>query len=152
MTQNGKPSVSCMPRTKEPLTLPLLFDAAKAFCVAESKIGFPEMFGVTDGKAVGTFVEKRLTNYLLERFDFTCGNSASGIDLPDPCVNTDIKITEDVNIPGDEITRKLLADEIIANGVTQGYLTISNALQWRLQYKRVISLANGVKGVLNFDL
>lgn len=41
--------------------------------------------------------------------------------------------------------------EIIKNVPKQGYLTISNALQWRLQYKRVISLENTVKGVVNFD-
>jgi len=29
-----------------------------------------------------------------------------------------------------------------------GYLTISNALQWRLQYKRVIEKAGQVNGIL----
>ena len=33
----------------------------------------------------------------------------------------------------------------------QGYLTISNALQWRLQYKRAINLKNEVSGVYNYD-
>ena len=43
-----------------------------------------------------------------------------------------------------------LAEEIIANPPMQGYLTISNALQWRLQYKRVIELDNQIQGVVNF--
>ena len=30
----------------------------------------------------------------------------------------------------------------------QGYLTISNALQWRLQYARVIEKAGTIEGVL----
>ena len=41
-------------------------------------------------------------------------------------------------------------DEILENPPEQGYLTISNALQWRLQYKRVIGLDNSVTGVINY--
>ena len=58
----------------------------------------------------------------------------------------------DKNIPGDEITHNQLADEVFDKGIQQGYLTISNALQWRLQYQRVISLGNSVSGVLNYDI
>ena len=209
-----------------------MFLATKVFCVSEGKKNFPELIGVTDGKAVGTFVEHKLKEYLLERYDLVAGSSASGIDFPSPDINTDIKVTsvrqpqsscpyksarqkifglgyhllvlvydkkdtkktshlnflnctfidetrtadftvtkrltemikdgankadifayfEDRNIPGDEITLSLLADEVIQNGVQQGYLTISNALQWRLQYQRVISLSNSVKGVMNYDI
>jgi hypothetical protein len=57
----------------------------------------------------------------------------------------------DKNIPGDEITLTQLADEVMQNDVIQGYLTISNALQWRLQYQRVISLSNSVEGIINYD-
>lgn len=39
--------------------------------------------------------------------------------------------------------------EILSGNLKQGYLTISNALQWRLQYARVISLDNSVEGVYN---
>ena len=53
-------------------------------------------------------------------------------------------------VTGYEITYSDLADEILANPPQQGYLTISNALQWRLQYKRVIELNNSVGGVVNF--
>ena len=49
------------------------------------------LFGVTDGKAVGTFVEHLFQQYLANRYDLTVGNSASGLDLPS--VNTDIKVT-----------------------------------------------------------
>ena len=61
-----------------------------------------------------------------------------------------IGLLYDRNVPGDEITYSDLADEILANPPRQGYLTISNALQWRLQYKRVIELNNSVGGVVNF--
>jgi hypothetical protein len=76
---------------KDKLTVEQLCVSAKEFCIAESKLDFPELVGVTDGKAVGTFVEHRLKNYLSARFDLQIGNSASGIDLPSPEINTDIK-------------------------------------------------------------
>jgi len=217
---------------KEKLTIEKLFSETKIFCVSEGKKNFPELIGVTDGKAVGTFVEHRLKNYLSERYDLVVGSSASGIDFPSPDINTDVKVTsvrqpqsscpykssrqkifglgynllvlvydkkdtkttsrlnflnctfidatrtadftvtkrliemikdgankadiiayfEDRSIPGDEITLNQLADEVMQNGVQQGYLTISNALQWRLQYQRVISLSNSVTGVMNYDI
>jgi hypothetical protein len=40
-----------------------------------------------------------------------------------------------------------LAEEIIAHRPNIGYLTISNALQWRLQYGRIIEKAGTVSGV-----
>jgi hypothetical protein len=218
-------------KNKKSLTLESLYKTTKEFCLAESQIDFPELIGVTDGKAVGTFVEHRLKNYLSERFNLIVGNSASGIDLPTPDINTDIKVTSirqpqsscpykssrqkifglgynllvlvyektdtsktsrlnfknctfiskertadftttkrliemiedgaikedivayfmDKNIPGDEITLEQLAEEVLVKEVLQGYLTISNALQWRLQYQRVISLSNSVNGVKNYD-
>ncbi|MCX4326639.1 MAG: hypothetical protein OSJ45_04995 [Lachnospiraceae bacterium] len=61
-----------------------------------------------------------------------------------------IGLLYDKNVPGDDIIYNSLADEILANPPEQGYLTISNALQWRLQYKRVIELNNEVGGVVNF--
>lgn len=208
----------------------VLIKEAIDFCNLISKSKIPELIGVTDGKAIGTFIEHRFKEYLRKRYEFNLGNSASGIDLPDIGVNTDIKVTyinqpqsscpfkssrqkifglgynllvmvydrienslspikfinvtfisseetgdytttkrlielikdgankEDIiaylsdrNIPGDEVTYSQLADEILQGNVRQGYLTISNALQWRLQYSRVISLDNKVKGVLNHD-
>jgi len=38
--------------------------------------------------------------------------------------------------------------EILRNKPEQGYLTISNALQWRLQYGRVVKLSESVNGIV----
>ena len=62
-----------------------------------------------------------------------------------------IGFLQDKNVPGDEITYNELADEILDFPPKQGYLTISNALQWRLQYARVIALDNCVSGVINYE-
>ena len=190
-----------------------------------------DLIGVTDGKAVGTYVEREFQNQLITRYTLTVGNSAKGIDLPDEHILTDIKVTSaaqpqsscpfestrqkifglgynllifvydktdladkctlrfrhcvfiekqrtgdftmtkrlremlkdgankediigflrDKNLPGDEITYERLAEEILSNTPPQGYLTVSNALQWRLQYSRAISLNNSVDGVRNYD-
>lgn len=53
-----------------------------------------------------------------------------------------IAFLEERNLPLDEIGREILADRIISQPPKQGFLTISNALQWRLQYRRIIELAN----------
>ena len=57
---------------------------------------------------------------------------------------------QDKNVPGDEIVYNDPAEEILSHVPVQGYLTISNALQWRLQYSRVIALDNTVDGVKNY--
>ena len=216
---------------KEILSINILIEEAKIFCEIENEKDYPELLGITDEKAVGTFVEHRFKEYLSQKYIFKKGNSASGIDLPDEFINTDIKVTSirqpqsscpykdskqkifglgynllvfvydkndtqntsklnflnvtfinkertsdytttkrlnemlkdgankediiaylmDKAIPGDEITLDLLADMIMDNKPIQGYLTISNALQWRLQYARVISLNNEVSGVINLE-
>jgi len=51
------------------------------------------------------------------------------------------------NLPVDEIGAGELADKILETPPNQGYLTISNALQWRLQYGRVIQNAGTVSGI-----
>ena len=58
-----------------------------------------------------------------------------------------ISYLNDKNIPADEITLGLIADSILAKPPKQGYLTISNALQWRLQYTRVVNLSKSVDGI-----
>jgi len=73
------------------LTLNALLIEAAAFAGVESKHDEPELFGVTDGKAVGTYLEHKFTSYLLGRYSFDAGNSASGIDIPS--LNIDIKVT-----------------------------------------------------------
>lgn len=211
------------------LTPELLIKSAKLFCVNYSKKGIKELFGVTDGKAVGTFIEHLFKKYLREHYTFDTGNAARGIDLPS--VQTDIKVTsfkqpqssspfkdtkqkiyglgysllifvynktddplseqalldfvscsyvnadrtadftltalinkhievganiedimalfKDKALPGDDITYTLLAEEVLKNPPKQGYLTISNALQWRLQYQRIVNLSkDSVEGIV----
>jgi len=50
-------------------------------------------------------------------------------------------------LPVDDIEAAKLAEEVLRSRPSVGYLTISNALQWRLQYKRVIDKAGTVDGV-----
>lgn len=60
-----------------------------------------------------------------------------------------IALLNDKGIPGDEVVYNDLAEEILKHPPVQGYLTISNALQWRFSYGRVIGLNNTVEGVVN---
>lgn len=53
----------------------------------------------------------------------------------------------DRNLPVDEIEAANIARAVLDQRPLQGYLTISNALQWRLQYGRVITQAGLVAGV-----
>jgi hypothetical protein len=50
-------------------------------------------------------------------------------------------LLQDKNVPLDEVSRRQLAERIVDDVPEQGILTISNALQWRLQYGRAISAA-----------
>ncbi len=192
---------------------------------------YDNLYGINDGKAVGTTIEHLFKEFLFQNYSITeIGNSSQGIDLP--TLNTDIKVTsikqpqsscpyksakqkifglgynlivfvykkidnemtkkcyinfknisfikenrtadytttkmlidmknqgankEDIisyindrAIPGDEIEHNRLAEMILTQELQQGYLTISNALQWRLQYSRVINLNNEVEGVYNY--
>jgi hypothetical protein len=216
-------------KIKEKLTIPKLIEEAQYFCVAQSKYQHKELFGVTDGKAVGTLIEQKFQKHLNEKYEVTIGSSASGIDLPSSDILTDIKVTsikqpqsscpfkdakqkifglgynllvfvydkaddsntktatlnfvscsfvskertadftttfrlremvkdnanesdiiaylQDKNIPADEITLSKLAVQILQTPPEQGYLTISNALQWRLQYQRVVTLTEDILGI-----
>ena len=58
-----------------------------------------------------------------------------------------IAYLQDKNFPADEITLSQLAKQILSSPPEQGYLTISNALQWRLQYQRIVDLSENVKGI-----
>jgi hypothetical protein len=130
---------------KPKLTLETLIKEAKAFCERESNFGNKELFGVTDGKAVGTFIEHKFTDYLEKNYDVFIGSSANGIDMPSDDI---IAYLTDRNLPADEITMRDLAEEILRNKPVQGYLTISNALQWRLQYGRIVKLTESVEGII----
>ncbi len=216
---------------KPVLTINKLIQAARHFCETESGENHVELIGITDGKAVGTYIEHRFQRFLQSQYSVEVGNSAKGIDLPGADIQTDIKVTsitqpqsscpfknarqkifglgynllvfvydkqdmdnictlrfthctfiakertgdftitkrlremvgdgankediigllQDRSVPGDEIVYNDLADEILAHPPKQGYLTISNALQWRLQYTRVIALDNRVEGVTNYE-
>lgn len=212
---------------KKRLTTKELIKAAKLFCAQESGVYRNELFGVTDGKKVGTIIEHLFQSFLADNYNLDTGSSAAGLDLPS--INTDIKVTSiaqpqsscpykdskqkiyglgynlivfvykkadnnrtkqgkldfvscsyidasrtadyqtttgllqiiknqgnvddifaflnDHRIPGDEITLMNLAKDILRNPPTIGYLTISNALQWRLQYGRIVGLDKRVSGI-----
>ena len=204
-----------------------LIKSAEIFCKHESRKYRKELFGVTDGKAIGTFVEHMFQDYLSKKYEIEVGCSANGLDLPS--INTDIKVTSikqpqsscpfkdskqkiyglgyniiifvykkvddikqkkgmlefvsctyidksrtadyqtttglnqiiknkgniddifaflnDHKIPADEVTLMNIAKDILKNPPLIGYLTISNALQWRLQYGRIVSLKETINGI-----
>ena len=64
--------------------------------------------------------------------------------------NTDdlIAFMSDRNLPIDDVEATTLAEELLDKPPKLGYLTISNALQWRLQYQRVIERAGMISGIL----
>lgn len=213
---------------KQHLTTEIVAQEAFAFSETESIYDEPSLYGVTDGKAIGTYLEHKFRKMLCEKYFFELGNSASGIDFPD--INLDVKVTrnsqpqsscpfksarqkiyglgysllifvyekyddhnnrtarlnmsdtifvdknytadfqitsgiiniinnqgneDDIigfmmekNLPVDDIEALNIALEVLKNPPNIGYLTISNALQWRLQYRRVINIAGTVEGVL----
>ena len=213
----------------EKLTIDKLKKEAKAFCISESKYQNKSLFGITDGKAVGTYIEHKFQETLKSKYITNIGSSANGIDLPSDDILTDIKVTSikqpqsscpfkdakqkifglgynllvfvydkiddprsktatlnfvsctfisnertgdytttyrlremvsdnanvedivaylnDKHIPADEITLTQLANQILETPPVQGYLTISNALQWRLQYQRIVTLDKPVEGI-----
>ena len=214
---------------KAKLTITKLIEEAQIFCVSQSKFQHKELFGVTDGKAVGTLIEQKFQKHLNDIYEVQIGSSASGVDLPSEDILTDIKVTsikqpqsscpfkdakqkvfglgynllvfvydktddaksktailnfvscsfvskertgdytttfrlremvkdkaneediiaylQDKNIPADDITLSKLAQQILQTPPEQGYLTISNALQWRLQYARIVSLSDDIPGI-----
>ena len=50
-------------------------------------------------------------------------------------------------LPVSDIEAPSLAEEVLASPPLIGYLTISNALQWRLQYRRIIQEAGNTNGI-----
>ncbi len=58
-----------------------------------------------------------------------------------------VAFMQDRNLPIDDIEDRNIAEEIFKNPPLLGYLTISNALQWRLQYSRAIQEAGKVDGI-----
>ncbi|MCZ7672585.1 MAG: hypothetical protein M5U34_38395 [Chloroflexi bacterium] len=131
---------------KPNLTINNLCLEAKIFSEIESSYFETNLHGVTDGKAIGIYLEHKFQKFLHDKYVYTEGNSASGIDnhaniddivafyLSGICQLTKPQIIQ-------------LAQEILNNRPHLGYLTISNALQWRLQYRRVIEVAGEVEGI-----
>src|SRR2546427_13250965 len=74
-----------------PLTVDALRTEAAVFSEAESVFPEPSLYGVTDGKAVGTYFEHKFHSYLSIRYTHNPGTSASGIDFPE--INVDMKTT-----------------------------------------------------------
>jgi hypothetical protein len=73
------------------LTIESLCAEAALFSEIESIHPQPTLYGVTDGKAIGTYLEQKFRLYLKNKYDFIEGNSASGIDFPSLLI--DIKVT-----------------------------------------------------------
>lgn len=67
---------------KTQLTIEALQEEASKFAEMETAYDEPSLYGVTDGKAVGTYLEHKFTAYLADRYGYAQGNSASGIDIP----------------------------------------------------------------------
>ncbi|MGH9836445.1 MAG: hypothetical protein ACRD9Y_25760, partial [Blastocatellia bacterium] len=74
-----------------PLTLPDLKLAARDFVRELSLAPIADLYGATDGKAIGTYVEHKFHRFLQENFSHSPGSSASGIDFPD--LGVDLKAT-----------------------------------------------------------
>ncbi len=66
---------------KPRLTLDELKVEARRFASLESAHQEPALYGVTDGKAIGTYFEHKFRAYLGEKYEFEAGSSASGIDF-----------------------------------------------------------------------
>ncbi len=183
---------------KPTLTIKALQEEASKFAEIETSYEEPSLYGVTDGKAVGTYLEHKFTAYLAGIYEYEQGNSASQkifglgyhllvfvyektddesnktgrlnmqyiifvekertadfqttkglLDILEREGNKDdvIAFINERNLPVDEIGAEQLADRIVETPPNQGFLTISNALQWRLQYGRVIQKAGEVSGI-----
>jgi len=73
------------------LTIESLCWEASNFSVLTSKDAEASLYGVTDGKAIGTYLEQKFRQYLKDKYEFVEGNSAIGIDFPSLLV--DMKVT-----------------------------------------------------------
>jgi hypothetical protein len=213
---------------KPVLTVALLQAEARQFAEIESVHPEPAIYGVTDGKAIGTYLEHKFHGHLERKFVHAPGSSARGIDFPGLAV--DLKVTsikqpqssspfksarqkiyglgysllvfvyeksddpkarcatlnilhtvfieagrtadfqmtrglrqilenegneddlvaflQDKMLPVDDLEARQIAKELLVRPPEQGYLTVSNALQWRLQYGRVIKAAGQIDGLL----
>ena len=65
------------------LTTQLLCKEAMSFAVQESLHDEPCLYGITDGKAVGTYFEHKFQDHLKKLYKYEQGSSAKGIDFPE---------------------------------------------------------------------
>ncbi|MFQ5641658.1 MAG: restriction endonuclease, partial [bacterium] len=78
---------------KPQLSIKQLIEEAREFCEKESRFENPQLFGITDGKAVGTYIEHKFQDHLETKYNYEKGSSATGIDFPSNTINTDMKVT-----------------------------------------------------------
>jgi len=76
---------------RKSLTLEILKAEAATFAAAESFHHEKSLYGITDGKAVGTYLGHKFQQYLQKRYSYVGGSSAKGIDFPS--LEVDIKVT-----------------------------------------------------------
>jgi hypothetical protein len=86
--------------------------------------------------------EKRTADYTTTKHLIDiCKNDGNEDDI--------VGFLSDRNLPVDDIELRNIAKIVLENPPSQGYLTVSNALQWRLQYSRIVKLRkNEVEGVV----
>lgn len=73
------------------LTIQLLKTEARDFASRESTHSEPSLFGVTDGKAIGTYLEHKFQTRLQGKYEYMRGSAAKGIDFPE--LGVDMKVT-----------------------------------------------------------
>ncbi len=73
------------------LTIRTLCAEAAAFANRESFHDKPSLYGITDGKAVGTYVERKFQDVLSESYTYDRVSPAKGNDFPE--LNVDMKVT-----------------------------------------------------------
>ncbi len=76
---------------KPQLAVEILCNEARQFGEIESTHPEPALYGVTDGKAVGTYFEHKFQAYLRGKYTYEEGSSAKGIDFP--ALEVDMKVT-----------------------------------------------------------
>lgn len=58
------------PMMKTKLSIDLLIYEAENFCIQESNYDNPDLYGITDGKAVGTYIEHKFQERLRSKYDY----------------------------------------------------------------------------------
>ena len=67
--------------SKNKLTITLLQKEAHEFAKQESTHYDSELYGVTDGKAVGTYLEHKFQAFLHTKYEYLEGSSAKGMGI-----------------------------------------------------------------------